>query len=162
MSGSGDYIRQELVDQIQGGNAFIKIEQVMEMVEFDQLGRQFPGLPYSYWQQFEHLRIAQQDILEFSTNPDYKALEWPLDYWPKDPAPSSPEKWESAKEKFLEDRNGFLTLVMDQKNNLFQPFPHGNGQTLFRETLLILEHNAYHTGQLLILVRLNKEIQERE
>ncbi|MEX2593470.1 MAG: DinB family protein [Anditalea sp.] len=154
MNKPGDYFRQQLVNQIPGGNAFIKIEQVMEMVEFDQLGRQFPGLPYSYWQQFEHLRITQRDILEFSTNADYEALDWPKDYWPENPAPSSLKKWETAKEMFLEDRKAFLALILDKNNNLFQPFIHGNGQTLFREALLILEHNAYHTGQLLILVRL--------
>lgn len=157
MKEAGNYLRQQLVNQIQGGNAFMKIEEVMGTVNFDQLGRQFPGLPYSFWQQFEHLRITQRDILEFSTNGNYRTLNWPKDYWPENPAPSSPEKWESAKENFLEDRKAFLALVLDENIDLFLPFIHGNGQTLFREALLILEHNAYHTGQLLILSRLINE-----
>ena len=159
MSEPDKYIRKQLVNQIQGGNAFLKIEEVLKMVDFDQLGTRFPGLPYTFWQQFEHIRIAQLDILAFSKNKGYRPLNWPDDYWPKEPAPSSLEQWESSKKSFLEDRNTFLEWLRDQNNDLSTPFEHGDGQTLFREALLILEHNAYHTGQLLILARLIKESQ---
>lgn len=160
MKKSEDYLRNQLADQIRGGNTFIKIEKILEMVDFDQVGRRFPGLPYSYWQQFEHLRITQQDILEFSRNSDYKPLDWPEDYWSEEKAPSSIEHWELSKKNFIRDRENFLALLLDTKIDLFEPFVHGEGQTLFREALLILEHNAYHTGQLLILARLIKENQE--
>ena len=154
------YLREQLANQIQGGNAFIKIEEVLEMVDFNQLGKQFPGLPYTFWQQFEHIRITQLDILSFSKNEDYRALKWPKDYWPKEPAPDSREQWESFKKSFFKDREEFLKWVLDQNNDLSTPFEHGDDQTLFREALLILEHNAYHTGQLLILARLIKESQD--
>ena len=29
--------------------------------------------------------------------------------------------------------------------------PHGTGQTLLREVLLVADHNAYHLGQLMFL-----------
>jgi|SRR5690554_6771895 len=159
MNDPDKYIREQLAKQIRGGNAFVKIEDVLGMVDFNQLGKQFPGLPYTFWQQFEHIRIAQLDILAFSKNENYQLLEWPKDYWPKDPAPNSREQWESSKKSFFEDRDAFVIWILDQNNNLSRPFEHGEGQTLFREALLILEHNAYHTGQLLILARLIKESQ---
>jgi hypothetical protein len=34
------------------------------------------------------------------------------------------------------------------------PFPHGDGQTLLREALLVADHNAYHIGQLVLLRQL--------
>ena len=159
MNDPDKYLREQLADQILGGNAFIKIEDVLGMVDFNQLGKQFAGLPYTFWQQFEHIRITQLDILSFSKNEDYRALEWPKDYWPKAPAPDSREQWESTKKSFFKDREAFLQWVLDQNNDLSRPFDHGEGQTLFREALLILEHNAYHTGQLLILARLTEESQ---
>ncbi len=43
-------------------------------------------------------------------------------------------------------------LVMHESTDLFAPIPHGSGQTILREALLIADHNAYHVGQL-VLVR---------
>ena len=43
-------------------------------------------------------------------------------------------------------------LVKDPSHDLFQPLPHGDGQTLLREALLAADHDAYHLGQL-VLVR---------
>ena len=45
-------------------------------------------------------------------------------------------------------------LVANPKTDLYAKFPHGTGQNLLREALLIADHNAYHIGQLLLLRRL--------
>jgi len=45
-------------------------------------------------------------------------------------------------------------LVADPANDLLHPFPHGDGQTLLREALLVADHNAYHLGQLIVVRRL--------
>jgi hypothetical protein len=45
-------------------------------------------------------------------------------------------------------------LIRDPKNNVQQAFPHGDGQTLFREAMLIVDHNAYHIGQIVLVRRL--------
>jgi hypothetical protein len=160
MENSERYLREQLVRQIRGGNAFINIESILEEVDFHQLGKIFADLPYTFWQQLEHLRITQWDILEFCTNPQYKALDWPKDYWVPQPGPFSREEFESKKRMFFEDRDTFLNLLLDLNNDLYKPISHGDGQTLFREALLILEHNAYHTGQLMILSRLMNKTQE--
>ena len=45
-------------------------------------------------------------------------------------------------------------LVEDKSTNLFARIPHGSGQTILREALLIADHNAYHLGELLVVRRL--------
>jgi uncharacterized damage-inducible protein DinB len=45
-------------------------------------------------------------------------------------------------------------LVADKKKDLLARIPHGDGQTLLREVLLVADHNAYHIGQLVVLRRL--------
>ena len=35
------------------------------------------GASHSPWQLLEHMRIAQEDILDFSRNPEYKEKKWP-------------------------------------------------------------------------------------
>ncbi|CAN5219839.1 hypothetical protein BH23BAC1_BH23BAC1_51440 [soil metagenome] len=112
------------------------------------------GLPYSLWQQFYHLKYAQYDILDFSRNPDYDTPRWPEDYWPDAPAPANQEEWEKIKKEFYKERQGFIDLLLNPSHDLFQPFAHGSGQNLFREALLIIEHNAYHTGQILAIMRI--------
>lgn len=149
-----DLIRKQLSEQILGGNAFKLIEEILEEVAFEQLGKQIDGLPYSFWQQFEHMRITQKDILDFSVDEDYRELQWPNDYWKPEPAPKDQGEWERSKQQFFQDREAMLSLIRDMENDLIRPFEHGMGQTLFREGLLILEHNAYHTGQLMIIFRL--------
>ena len=47
-----------------------------------------------------------------------------------------------------------ITLVSDPGADLYRPFPHGTGQTLLREALLVADHNAYHVGQIVLLRRL--------
>src|SRR5690606_18672926 len=160
MGDSEKYLREQLVRQIRGGNAFKKIESILEEVDYNQLGKQFAGLPYTFWQQLEHLRITQWDILEFCTNHNYEPLDWPKDYWVPEYGPSSLENFESKKKMFFQDREQFLDLLLDINNDLYKPFSHGDGQTLFREALLILEHNAYHIGQLMILSRMMDKIKE--
>jgi uncharacterized damage-inducible protein DinB len=43
--------------------------------------------------------------------------------------------------------------VRDAGRELWAPFPHGTGQDLLREVLLVADHNAYHLGQLILLRR---------
>ena len=37
--------------------------------------------------------------------------------------------------------------------DLFAKIPHGSGQTYLRELLLVADHNAYHVGQFVALLR---------
>ena len=44
-------------------------------------------------------------------------------------------------------------LVEDLSTDLHAPIPHGTGQTVLREALLVADHNAYHLGVLVTLRR---------
>ena len=114
------------------------------------------GLPYSAWQLVEHLRIAQKDILDFSAPPTggYHGLKWPDEYWPKEASPPSTEAWERSLAAIREDRKKFEALVAKPDADLTKPFRWGTGQNLLREALLIADHSAYHTGELVVLRRL--------
>jgi hypothetical protein len=45
-------------------------------------------------------------------------------------------------------------LVENPKTDLYAAIPHGTGQNILREALLVADHNAYHVGQLMLLRRL--------
>jgi hypothetical protein len=44
--------------------------------------------------------------------------------------------------------------VASPKTDLFSKIPHGTGQTILREALLVADHNAYHLGQVLTVRRI--------
>ena len=55
---------------------------------------------------------------------------------------------------FRKDLAAMCALVADPATDLFAPIPHGDGQTVLREALLVADHNAYHLGQLVVVRRL--------
>ncbi|MFZ3201705.1 MAG: DinB family protein [Candidatus Acidiferrales bacterium] len=112
------------------------------------------GSPHSVWELFEHMRLAQRDILDFCINPKYVSPEWPSGYWPKHSAPPSPAAWNKSVKSFHNDLNAMAKLVSDPKIDLFARIPHGSGQTILREALLLAGHNSYHLGQIVLVRKL--------
>ena len=99
------------------------------------------------------MRICQWDILEFSTNAAHVSPAFPDGYWPEGDAPPRDESWEECLAKFRTDLESMKRLVRDESIDLFAAIPHGDGQTILREALLVADHNAYHLGQLVFLRR---------
>jgi hypothetical protein len=102
----------------------------------------------------EHIRIAQIDIVRFSQNEDgkYEELNFPDDYWPTALAPKSAKAWDDSVTAVRVDRDAMIRLLEDGR--LTQAFAWGDGQTLLREAITLIDHNSYHTGELLALRRL--------
>lgn len=147
-------IRELLLEQLGGRNAHIDFEQATEGLELKDVGVRPEGLPHSIWELVEHIRIAQDDILEFSKNPDYESPEWPEEYWPESGKPAGRDEWEQSLKTIRKDHEEMVRLVKNPDNDLLEPFEHGDGQTLFREAMLIVDHNAYHIGQIVDVRRL--------
>ncbi|MGA3293608.1 MAG: DinB family protein [Candidatus Acidiferrales bacterium] len=112
------------------------------------------GAPHSPWELVEHIRISTHDILEFSRDAKYVSPDWPSGYWPKKPAPPSAAAWDKSVKSLEHDLEEMGKLVADPKTDLLARIPHGSGQTILREALLIADHNAYHLGQLVLVRRL--------
>jgi uncharacterized damage-inducible protein DinB len=150
---SVDPLRQQLLNFLRGGHAHVTFEDAVHGFPVSKAGVRPAGLPHSGWELLEHIRISQNDILRFCQSPDYASPKWPEGYWPSHQAPPSAEHWERSIESFYRDRAAFEELLLDPKRALHEPFPWGEGQTLLREALLIVNHNAYHLGQLVSVRR---------
>jgi hypothetical protein len=151
-----DEVRKQLVALLDGGEAHAKFEDAVADFPGELRGVVPDGLPYSAWQIVEHIRIAQHDILNFSAPPTggYHGLKWPEQYWPKEPAPTSAHAWDHSIAAIVEDLAKFKALILRPEADLAKPFLWGTGQNLLREALLIADHTAYHTGELVVLRRL--------
>jgi len=146
--------RELLLEQLGGRNAHVDFDQAVQGLTYKQTGIKVEGLPHTIWELIEHIRIAQADILEFCKNPDYEELDWPEDYWPESSMPESKRQLETSVQAVREGIEEMRNILQDQKNNLQKPFEHGSGQTLFREAMLIVDHNSYHIGQIVQIRRL--------
>jgi hypothetical protein len=149
-----DILRNHLVDLLVGRNAHVDIESALKGLPAKLRGAKPKGSPHTLWQLLEHIRIAQWDILEFSRNKKHVSPPWPEGYWPKTDAPPSPAAWSKSLKQVRDDLKSMEKLVRNKKSDLFRPIPHGDGQTLLREALLLADHNAYHVGQLVTVRKL--------
>ena len=146
-----DTIRKHLLASLQGRNAHLSFEQTVKYFPDNYYNKKISGIQYSCWDLLEHLRIAQWDILDFIMNPEYQSKSWPDNYWPKDKGDS--EKWKSSVKNFLNDRKELEAMLEDSAIDLYSPIPHAPDYTIFREIVIVIDHNSYHTGQLLSLRR---------
>ena len=113
-----------------------------------------PAVPYTIWQLAEHVRIAQEDILDFSLDARHRSPEWPAGYWPAPAATADAATWQATLAQIRADRQRFIGLLRNPATDLLAPLPHGSGQTLLREALLVADHTAYHTGEIILVRRL--------
>jgi len=154
MTKSDPALRDHVLYLLGGGGAHADLAAGVKGVPEKLRGVRPDSIPYSPWELVEHMRLAQWDILEFSRNPDYESPPWPEGYWPGSEAPPDRRAWDRSARQLLDDREAMAALVADPANDLMKPFPHGDGQTLLREALLVADHNAYHLGQLIVVRRL--------
>jgi hypothetical protein len=144
-------LRKHLSDLLRMKGAHVNLEAALSGFPVAMRGSRPHGAPHSAWQLLEHMRIAQEDILDFSRNPKYPEKKFPDDYWPAAEAPPSEDAWDKSILQFQDDLKELQELIADTKHDLLAKIPHGTGQTLLREALLAADHNAYHLGQLVFL-----------
>jgi hypothetical protein len=144
-------LRKHLAEMLNMKGAHLNLKEALADFPADKRGVKPPGAPHTAWQLLEHMRFAQEDILDFSRNPKYHEKKWPDDYWPAAEAPPSEAAWNKSVKQFEKDLAEMQDLIADTKHDLLSKIPHGTGQTLLREALLVADHNSYHLGQIVFL-----------
>jgi hypothetical protein len=152
--GNDSALREHLVNLLTLAQAHATFDQAVKGLPAELRGKAPKGAEHTPWQLLEHLRIAQWDILEFSRNPKHESPKWPEGYWPQEKAPLDEKAWDRSVRAVQRDLKAMCELVRDAKTDLFAKIPHGDGQTILREALLVADHNAYHVGQLVLVRKL--------
>ena len=146
-------LRQHVLYLLNGGGAHLDFDAAVNDLAVELRGAKPEQLPNSPWRIVEHMRICQWDILEFSTNSDHVSPPFPEGYWPDGDAPPNDAAWDQSLTQFRQDLQSMKDLVEAESTDLFAKIPHGDGQTILREALLVADHNAYHLGQLVLVRR---------
>ncbi|HEX6925164.1 MAG TPA: DinB family protein [Longimicrobiaceae bacterium] len=145
--------RDILARSLAWSDAHVSFERAVRDIPVHLRGTRPPGLPHSCWELVEHIRLTQRDILDFAIAEEYHEAEWPADYWPPSPEPPHADAWDQSIAAAKEDCEALQRLARDAAVDLLAVTPHGTDQTYLREILLVLDHTAYHVGQLVLVRR---------
>ena len=145
-------LKKHLINLLDGRGAHLEFEEAVKDFPRKLCGAKPDGAPHTAWQLLEHMRIAQWDILEFSRSAKHVSPKWPEGYWPESESPPSDKAWEKSIQQFRQDLEEMKHLLKKAtEEQLYACIPHGDGQTLLREILVLADHNSYHLGQLMYL-----------
>jgi hypothetical protein len=135
--------------------AHASLDRAVDDLPPELRGRRPDGVPYSIWQQLEHIRLAQRDLLDFCRNADYvHELRWPEDYWPTAPDPPSDKAWDDCLAAIRRDRDELKRWTVEADVDLTKQIPWGSGQTYLRTVIVAADHAAYHVGQIVLIRKL--------
>jgi hypothetical protein len=143
-------VRQSLVDLLTKDQAHVGARKALAGVRPEHRHTRPRPEEHSVWEQLEHLRIAQEDILRYTLDVDasWRSPEWPSGYWPAPGATVSEAAWAASLAGFFAGLEETVALARNPAVDLTAPIPHGEGRTYLRQVLLIADHNAYHLAQL--------------
>lgn len=142
-------LREHLVNLLRGGQAHATAKQALDGLKPELRNVRSVGIEHSIWEEFEHMRLAQEDILRYMLDPNWVSPPFPEGYWPKTKEAVTEEVWGTSVAAFFADLEEIIQLAQNRNVDLTAEIPHGeNGHTYLREILLVADHNAYHLGQI--------------
>jgi hypothetical protein len=148
---SDETVRQQLLFLLRGGNAHMTFDEAVADFPPESINKRPANVPYTPWHILEHMRIAQWDILEFIRNPGHVSPDWPEGHWPRRDEEANARRWQTTLDDFRADMKALQDMAADPDTDLYAPIPHATNYTIFREILLVADHNAYHIGEFAVL-----------
>jgi hypothetical protein len=143
-------LRKELLSLLLGGQAHMGLKAA-ENFPSEHYNSRPPNVEYTFWHLLEHIRFAQEDIIEYIRSANYREKQWPQDYWPASAAVCDVAGWQSSLQAIREGLTWLETLITSPQIDLQAGLPYAPDHTYLREIFLVADHNAYHLGELAIL-----------
>jgi uncharacterized damage-inducible protein DinB len=141
---------EQLVALLDSGNAHMTFDPIVAKMPLAAANTRPPHFNYTPWHLLEHMRRAQLDILKFIKDPDYASPPYE-EFWPDQEEKATAGKWRRSVSDFRAGLDQAMELARAPETDFFSPLPHAPDYTIFRELLLIADHNAYHLGELITL-----------
>ncbi len=148
--------RKQIVSLLRGEHAHMSFSDMVKNFPAEHYNTKPTNVSYSFWHLLEHLRITQHDVLDFMKNPKYTYIKWPDAYWPKPDALAREKEWKKTVNGFLKDLSDLEAMALDSALDLYAKIPWGEGQTNYREFIVVGNHNSYHIGEFAILRQVMK------
>ena len=146
-------LRNQLTRMLTVRQAHMDFEDAVAEFPEEYINTRPPNCDYSFWHLLEHMRIAQEDIIEYILADAYQWPNFPDDYWPDKSTGTDLVGWQNTIKQFMFDRQKLVEIINDPTVDLIAPLPNSGDyqHNILREINIIANHNAYHTGELGIL-----------
>jgi DinB superfamily len=149
---SDQALRTHLTNSLASETAHINFDPAVANLADDLQGKLPTGAAHTPWQVLEHMRITQRDVLDRIGNANHRALKFPDEYWPPASAPRKNESWDTSVAAFHADQKALAEVIASA--NLLGKTRPGADNILIDDLLMLVDHNAYHLGELILLRRL--------
>ena len=146
-------LRETLARQLRRSQAQAGLSAALKGFPTELAGRRVAGHRHTAWQQVEHMRLAAEDLIAYCQDPAYEAPNWPDGYWPESPEPPSTDAWSVSNRRLLDATEKMARIVEDPGLDLYTKVPAAEKEDhhTLRAALMLLDHNGYHAGQLIVL-----------
>ncbi len=145
-------LREQLVRMLESKGAHAPFDKAVEDLPPALYNEGAPNVEYTFWQLLEHMRRAQEDMLDYITKKDYEGRSWPADYWPEGEADQA--TWDQTIAAFKRDREKLIEIA--KQADLEERVPSSEKHTVLRCLFIVAQHNAYHLGAFILMRKLNK------
>jgi len=116
-------IRKNLVELLKGGHGHVGARGALKNVAAQlRTAPPGPGL-HSVWEELEHIRLAQEDILRYTLDPGWRSPDFPSGYWPAATESVTDEQWSASVSRFLADLDEVRQLAADPDRDLTALIP---------------------------------------
>lgn len=144
-------LTSELLNLLGKEQAHVSLEHSLEGLKPENRAKKPQKGLHSVWDELEHIRITQEDILQYMINPDWKSPSWPDGHWPADTNKVSDEEWNKSVKQCISDRDELVKIVKEKGANITDSIPHAKVHTYLREMLIAAQHNSYHIAQIALI-----------
>ncbi len=142
-------LRKELIELLKGGQAHSTLQEVLKGLTPELCNKHPQEGIRSAYDELEHMRLAQEDILRYTIDPSWESPEWPDGFWPSNSVKFTEKILKNSVSVFFSDLDELIALVQNHEIDLMSQIPHGeDGHTYLREILLVADHNSYHLGKI--------------
>ena len=148
---SDKVLTEQLINLLVKEQAHISLENSLEGLKPENRAKKPKDGLHSVWDELEHIRISQEDSLQYTINPDWKSPSWPDNYWPADTNKVSDENWNKSVDEIISDREKLINTVKEKSDKITGSIPHAKSHTYLREVLIAAQHNSYHIAQIVLI-----------
>ena len=139
--------KQRLVLGLRGKGAHLSFDNAISGFPSSLYNTKPENVPYTFWHQIEHIRIAQWDILKYVVNLRHISPSWPIGYWPDPSANADEQAWNRSIKQYEIDLKELVEMIQSDEVNVLAPVSHNDGRSILGSILIVIDHTAYHLGE---------------
>ncbi|MEI5905492.1 DinB family protein [Bacillus spongiae] len=152
MTNLNEIYGETLVKSLKGERGHIPIERALSDIDFELAGKRINELPYTIYEQVNHMLYWQDKFLEFlqGRQPDMPTSV--KETWPEEDKPQNQEEWETIINRLLLGVEKACEIAMTVKlNEPLEKWPTEHKAGILRN---MASHNSYHLGEIVLMRRL--------